>query len=147
MQLIAIRNIKNRRKIEMACFLVPAGEAIVATVVQKVVERKEKKAGGEQAASAGLKWGKRLGWLNKMLWGGSLLLALEHVWHGEISFTPPFLTAMQNPADTATMLHEMATVGVAMAAAITVVWGIMVLVAEVKARALPKAQAVSGGAR
>ena len=29
----------------MACFIVPMGEAVVNTVVQKVVERKEKKAG------------------------------------------------------------------------------------------------------
>ncbi len=30
----------------MACFLVPAGEAIVTTVVQKVVEKREKGVGG-----------------------------------------------------------------------------------------------------
>ena len=29
----------------MACFLVPAGEAIVTTVVQKVVEKKSRKSG------------------------------------------------------------------------------------------------------
>jgi len=126
----------------MACFLVPTGEAVITTVVQKIIEKREKKSG-----IISLKWSKRLGWLNKMLWGGSLMLALEHVWHGEIIASPPFLTAMQNPQDTATMLHEIATVGVAMAAAITVVWGIMILVAELKTRALPKtkAQPVSGG--
>jgi hypothetical protein len=126
----------------MACFLVPTGEAVITTVVQQIIEKREKKSG-----IISLKWSKRLGWLNKMLWGGSLMLALEHVWHGEIIASPPFLTAMQNPQDTATMLHEIATVGVAMAAAITVVWGIMILVAELKTRALPKtkAQPVSGG--
>ena len=124
----------------MACFIVPGGEAVVTTVVQKIVERREKKAGVEQTGNIGIKWSRRLGWLNKMLWGGTLLLALEHVWHGEVTFTPPFLTAMQNPADTATMLHEMATVGVAMAVAVTAVWGIIVLVAELKARAVPKAK-------
>jgi hypothetical protein len=131
----------------MACFLVPVGEAVVVTVVQKLVEKREKKSGGDKAVATGLKWSQRLGWLNKMLWGGSLLLALEHVWHGEIIASPPFLTAMQNPADTATMLHEMATFGVAMAVTITVIWGIIVLIAEHKAKAVPQAKAtpVSGG--
>jgi hypothetical protein len=32
----------------MACFLVPMGEAIVATAVQKVMESREKKVGGER---------------------------------------------------------------------------------------------------
>jgi hypothetical protein len=125
----------------MACFLVPAGEAVITTVVQKVIEKRAKKGGEEKAVEAKIKWGKRLGWLNKMLWGGALLLALEHVWHGEIIATPPFLTAMQSQADTAVMLHEMATVGVAMAVAITVIWGIMVLVAEVKSRVVSKTKA------
>jgi hypothetical protein len=130
----------------MACFLVPAGEAIVTTVVQKVAQKREKKAGGERNTT-GLKWSQRLGWLNKMLWGGTILLALEHVWHGEVVPWPPFLTAMENPADIAPMLHEMVVFGGAMAATVTVIWGIMILVAELKAKAVPavKASPVSGG--
>jgi hypothetical protein len=131
----------------MACFLVPAGEAVVTTVVQKVVENKEKKGDGGRARSMGVKWSRRLSWLNKMLWGGTILLALEHVWHGEVVPWPPFLTAMGNPAEIAPMLREMATVGVAMAAFVTIVWAIMVAIVELKARALPEAKvkAVSGG--
>jgi len=127
----------------MACFIVPAGEAVVTTVVQKVVEKRGKKSGAISS-----KWAQRLGWLNKMLWGGSVLLAFEHIWHGEIIFVPPFLTAMKNAADTATMLHEMATFGTAMAVTITVVWGIMILVAELKSKAVPEAgmKPVTGGA-
>ena len=37
---------------------------------------------------------------------------------------PPFLTAMKNPEDIPEMLHEMSTVGVSMAAIVTVVWAI-----------------------
>ncbi len=131
----------------MACFLVPVGEAIVTTIVQKVVEKREKKTGGEKTGNTGLTWSRRLSWLNKMLWGGSVLLAFEHIWHGEIIARPPFLTAMQNPEDTATMLHEIATFGVAMAITVTVVWGIMILIAEIKAKAMPKVETapVSGG--
>lgn len=125
----------------MACFVAPMGEAIIMTVVQKVVEKREKKAAGENAGKIGLTWSKRLGWLNKMLWGGSILLAFEHVWHGEVVPWPPFLTAMKNPADTSAMLHEIATVGVAMAVAVTAVWGIMILVAERKNKAVPRVNA------
>ncbi|NWF77570.1 MAG: hypothetical protein HXY36_03090 [Chloroflexi bacterium] len=123
----------------MACFLVPMGEAIVTTVVQKVVENKEKKVGGERTKKVGLSWSQRLSWLNKLLWGGTALLALEHVWHGEVVPWPPFLTAMENPADVGPMLREMATIGVAMAITVTAIWGIMILVAELKAKAaMPK---------
>jgi hypothetical protein len=102
------------------------GEAIVTTVVQKVVEKREKKN-----EFSGVKWSRRLSWLNKMLWGGTLMLAIDHIISGEIIARPPFLTALQTPA---VMLREMATVGVAMAAAVTAVWGIMVLVAEIRTR-------------
>ncbi|MFA5066337.1 MAG: hypothetical protein WC566_12860 [Dehalococcoidia bacterium] len=132
----------------MACFLVPAGEAIVTTVIQKVVENNEKKSGAANTRESGGKWSQRLGWLNKMLWGGVMLLALEHIWHGEVVPWPPFLTAMQNPADVAPMLHEIATIGVGMAVFVTVVWVLMVIIAEAKSRTIPqvKAKPVAGGA-
>ena len=131
----------------MACFLVPMGEAIVTTAVQKVIENKEKKVGEEKTKKTGWNWSRRLSWLNKLLWGGTILLALEHIWHGEVVPWPPFLTAMENPADVALMLHEMATIGVAMAITITVVWGIMILIAELKTKAMPevKVKPASGG--
>jgi len=105
----------------MACFMVPMGEAIAVSIVQKAAKDKEKK---EQIKK---KW--RLDWLSKLLWGGTILLAVEHIWHGEIVPWPPFLTAMENPADIPEMLHEMATVGGTMAGVITAAWGIMVLIA------------------
>jgi hypothetical protein len=129
--------------------LVPAGEAIVTTVVQKVMDKREKKAGGERVEKTGLTWSRRLSWLNKMLWGGVILLCLEHIWHGEVVPWPPFLTAMETPSEVGPMLHEMATFGSAMAITITAVWGIMILVAELKARAAaPKVEEspASGGA-
>jgi hypothetical protein len=132
----------------MACFLVPVGEAIVTTVVQKVVEKREEKEGSAKITNTGLTWSRRLGWLNKMLWGGAILLAFEHIWHGEVVPWPPFLTAMKNPVDVAPMFHEIATVGVAMAITVTIVWGIMILIAELKAKATPevKTKPVTGGA-
>ena len=54
-----------------------------------------------------------------LLWGGAFLLCYEHIWHGEVVPWFPFLTAASDPASAAEMLHEMATVGVAMAALVT----------------------------
>jgi hypothetical protein len=64
-----------------------------------------------------------------MLWGGSALLAFEHVWHGEVVPFFPFLTAVKD-GEAAGMLHEMATAGVGMALLVTAVWGLMVAVSS-----------------
>jgi hypothetical protein len=119
----------------MACFVVPAGEAIVTTIIQAVVKNKENKGEVQGLNKTGLPWSKKLSWLNWMLWGGVILLALEHVWHGEVVPWPPFLTAMATPADAAAMIFEMSTIGVAMAVFVTLIWGIMVLVVDARARA------------
>lgn len=111
----------------MACFVVPATEAVVTTVATKAIKKSEASHAHGDSAS----FSRKLNWLNGMLWGGSALLAFEHVWHGEVSPFFPFLTAMANPADAAEMLSEMATSGVAMAALITVVWAGMVAVSTV----------------
>ena len=131
----------------MACFIVPMGEAIVTSVVQKVMENKEKKDGVKRTTEKTLTWSRKLSWLNKLLWGGTILLAFEHVWHGEVVPWPPFLTAMENPADVGPMWHEVATIGVGMAIFVTVVWGIMVMIAEMKAKAMPRVKEtpVNGG--
>lgn len=77
---------------------------------------------------------RKLGWLNKMLWGGSALLAFEHLWHGEVTPWFPFLTAAANPEDAAVMFHEIATVGVSMSLVVTGVWAAMVLVSNALVR-------------
>lgn len=122
----------------MACFLVPATEAVVSTVVTKAIQTKEKRkaiTSGNQAAVIDTEvktpFSQKLKWLNNMLWGGSVLLAFEHVWHGEVMPWFPFLTAANNPGDTALMLHEMSTVGVTMAALVTAVWIGMAAVSNV----------------
>ena len=122
---------------EMACFLVPTAEAIVVSVIRSRVAKKESgsAASAEQAdqkiAEGGkFSWKTKLSWLTALLWGGAILLALEHIWHGEVVFYPPFLTAMADPGDTAVMLHEMGTVGVGMAVLVTVIWVVMILVAD-----------------
>lgn len=106
----------------MACFLVPTTEAIVTTVVKKVADKHSE---GEQNMFIC-----RMNWLNNMLWGGSALLAFEHIWHGEVVPFFPFLTAAVNETQRAEMLYEMATSGVAMAVVVTVVWAVMVIAAR-----------------
>ena len=83
----------------MACFLVSGGEAIVATAVRAAVKKSEIAKGvvdaeGNQLtdpSKEGICWTRKLGWLMNMLWGGVILLAIEHMWHGEVVPFPPFL--------------------------------------------------------
>lgn len=119
----------------MACFIVPAAEAVVVTVITKAAERKQKRnieevQGMIAEEKPAITLTEKSKWLSNLLWGGSAMLAFEHLWHGEISLTFPFLTAMGDPADTAQMLHEMSTVGVGMAVIVTAAWGLMVLTAS-----------------
>ncbi|MBQ3379754.1 MAG: hypothetical protein IJG50_07840 [Clostridia bacterium] len=117
----------------MACFIVPAAEAVITTIASRAIKKKELKnenhSSLEKAASK-IPFSRKLGWLSKMLWGGSALLAFEHIWHGEVTPWFPFLTAVGNPQDTADMLKEMATAGVLMAVFVTVVWLGMVAVSS-----------------
>lgn len=122
----------------MACFIVPMTEAVVTTVITKVIEKRETKEDSivcsgqehEMTDAAGYV-GKRehfsakLKRLNGFLWGGSALLAFEHLWHGEISPAFPFLTAAGDAEAMKEVLHEMSTVGVGMAALVTGVWAVV----------------------
>ena len=139
----------------MACFTVPAAEAIITTVAERIIKSKEKKlalsgavntkADDNEAPKISLST--KIGWLNKMLWGGSALLAFEHVWHGEVVPFFPFLTAVKD-GNAMEMLHEMATAGVCMALLVTAAWGIMVGVVsmfEKKSKDKTKNAKLAGG--
>lgn len=95
----------------MCCLVAPLAASIIISQTTKKVDEKY-----------------HVDWLVAMLWGGSLMLTVEHIAHGEIVFFPPFITAMQSSADTVIMLREIATTGVAMTLAIILVWAIMVFV-------------------
>lgn len=124
----------------MACFVVPVAEAVVVSAVYAAVRAKEKKYtlsrdnNGERIFEneTGHTFSKKLAWLMKLLFGGSFLLAFEHLWHGEVVPWAPFLTAAADPGDRAQMLYEMSTVGVMMAVSVTVLWGVMVAVSYYK---------------
>jgi hypothetical protein len=65
-----------------------------------------------------------------MVFGGSIALAIEHIAHGEIILSPPFLTAMGSAANTSIMLTEMAAVGIPMTLALVGAWAAMVVIYE-----------------
>lgn len=137
----------------MACFLVPAAEAVITTVAAKVMKSKEKEATMKVSFEDGtfedvtkIKFSTKLGWLNKLLWGGSALLAFEHVWHGEVVPFFPFLSAVEN-GETAEMLAEMGSAGVMMAVLVTTVWaGMLAASSVVEKRALYAPEAAQEGA-
>jgi len=99
----------------MACFLVPMGTAIVTTTVGKKVPKKY-----------------HFNWLNSMLWGGVVMLAVEHISHGEVVPYLPFLTAGLSE-----VLPEMLKIGVPMTLSIFLIWGIMVTVAARVSKRVP----------
>jgi len=99
----------------MACFIAPMSLAIVTTIFGKKIPETLK-----------------IGWLNIMLWGGVIMLAVEHMAHEEVVLYPPFLTAMQNPAEIPVMLQEMATIGGTMTITIVFVWILLVVASQRK---------------
>ncbi|MGN1044900.1 MAG: hypothetical protein ACI4Q9_02960 [Candidatus Methanomethylophilaceae archaeon] len=94
----------------MACFLVPAAVGVVTTVFRKRIPEEY-----------------HINWLNIMIWGSVVALLVEHIWHGEIVPWFPFLTAMNDPADTAEMLVEMAQIGIPMLLVTVAAWAVMVV--------------------
>ena len=123
----------------MACFLVSTAEAIVVTAAAKAVKNNEIKAASQKLAKKAsietkqekhLPWSKKLMILAQLLWGGAFLLCFEQIWHGEVVPWFPFLTAMNDPGDTAEMLHEMSTIGVTMAVIVTATWAVMMFAAD-----------------
>ncbi len=108
----------------MACFIVPATEAVVTTIIKNKADKNHKKDKKKNMFI------ERMDWLNNMLWGGSALLAFEHLWHGEIVPFFPFLTKAADTASLQEMLFEMGTSGVGMAVLVTCVWAVMVAAAK-----------------
>ena len=97
----------------MACFLVPLAIGIILEAIKRIAKNTAEKI--------------KLNILSTLMLGGSLVLALEHVWHGEVVPWPPFLTAMSNPTEIPVMIHEMLTAGTAMTLAVTGAWTVLLL--------------------
>lgn len=106
----------------MACFLVTTAAAIGVSAAKYVVRHHEHKVENINVEDKLIN-SKKLGYLELTLWGGSFLLAGEHVLHGEVTYKWPFLTAVSDGPDaTVEMLQEMGTVGVGMLLILVAAW-------------------------
>ena len=104
----------------MACFIVPLVQAVATTVYRK---RHAAEIAGPDAPV--LKH--RIPDLEKMLWGGTLMLIVDHVINGELTWRFPFFTALDQVGGGLTMLREMLTVGVPMSLVLTAAWVVWAL--------------------
>lgn len=89
----------------MACLIVPASAAILVSGAKKKIPAELHP--------------ERLEW---MLWGGTGMLVVDHLMTGELVPYPPFLTAMNTPAEQAVMFQEIATTGVVMTLLVFAMW-------------------------
>ena len=107
----------------MACFIAPLVEAVAVTAIRK---------SGLKGNSPFLQ---HLPDLEKMLWGGTLMLIVDHIINGELTWTFPFFTSLGESGGAAILWREVLTVGVPMALVLTVAWAGWVLVKAKDARA------------
>ena len=96
----------------MSCFLVPLTEAVVVSAIRKGNARKIQNPDARPLM-------RHLPTLEKMLWGGSLMLVVDHAINGEL---------------TAFSLNDILTVGVPMAAVLTAVWAVWAVLKERRAK-------------
>ena len=101
----------------MSCFIVPLAQAVATSAI-----RKSKAAAVADPASSPLL--RNLSALETMLWGGTLLLIVDHVINGELSWRFPFFTALEGTGGFGVMLREMLTVGLPMSLVLTAVWAV-----------------------
>ena len=111
----------------MACFIVPLVQAIGTTIYRKSMHK---------PASSAL--GRNIPALEKMLWGGSVMLIVDHIINGELTWRFPFFTALGVEGGAATMLREMLTVGVPMSVVLTLVWVAYALIREKRPASVSK---------
>ncbi len=102
----------------MACFIVPLTQAIATTAIR---HRAAKTAHNNSEVSPFLQ---HLPRLETMLYGGSIMLIVDHIISGELMPVFPFFSALATQGGALTMLREMLTVGVPMSLIVTAIWAI-----------------------
>lgn len=96
----------------MACFVAPAATAAVITTVRKKVPPQY-----------------HIDWLLMMLWGGFIVLIIDHIANNEVVPYFPFFTAGWSK-----IWPEILQVGVPMTLAVTDVWLVMLIVSAVNSK-------------
>ena len=112
----------------MACFIVPMTQAIATTAYRKLNAKKIEASGAAPLM-------RHIPALEKMLWGGTVMLVVDHVINGEVILKYPFFTALTETGGAGVMLREMLTVGVPMSLVLTAVWVVYALAKERKTTA------------
>ena len=107
----------------MCCFLVPLAQAVATSACRRHFER----SGNDRNTNP---FKRHLPALEKMLWGGTVMLIVDHIINGELTWRFPFFTALDKVGGGAVMLREILTVGVPMSAVLTVVWAVYALLKE-----------------
>ena len=103
----------------MACFVVPLVQAVATSALRKL---------GKKDSFVS----RNLASLELMLWGGTVMLIVDHIINGELTWRFPFFTALGETGGWQIMLREMLTVGVPMSVVITLVWAVYALHMERK---------------
>lgn len=98
----------------MCCFLMPLMQGVAVSAVRKSIN---KDCNNSPA------WAHELPKLENMLWGGTVMLVVDHIISGEVTWRYPFFTALEQAGGASVMLREMLTVGLPMCAVITLLWG------------------------
>ena len=101
----------------MCCFLVPLAQAVTTSIWRKT----HAAAIADPESSPLLR---QLPSLEKMLWGGTLMLIVDHVISGELTWRFPFFTALARDGGGGVMLREILTVGVPMSLVLTAAWAL-----------------------
>lgn len=92
----------------MACFVAPTATAAIVALVKKKVPKRY-----------------HIEWLLLMLWGGALMLVVDHMISGEVVWYFPFFTRSFSDISV-----EIVSVGIPMVGVTFIVWGCMVFIAN-----------------
>jgi len=101
----------------MSCFIVPLAQAVTTSIIRNKLNKKS----GDSI------WKSELPSLEKILWGASLVLIVDHIASGELIWKFPFFTALGSTGGIGRMLNEMITVGLPMSLVLTAFWVALVL--------------------
>ena len=104
----------------MSCFIVPMVQALATTAYRTATRNKTAKT----------PLGRHITDLEKMLWGGTLMLIVDHIINGELTWRFPFFTALETQGGGSIMLNEILTVGLPISLAVTAVWAAWCFVKE-----------------
>jgi hypothetical protein len=96
-------------------------QAIVTSAYRKVNEKSIK------TADSALK--RQIPALEKMLWGGTVMLIVDHIINGELTWQYPFFTALET-GGFPVMLRELLTVGIPMSLVLTAIWAVYAILKE-----------------